>query len=925
MPQQTVTIIDTFGFFFRSFYALPPLKNKYGFPTGLLTGFINFIASLHKDHSSDYLIFALDAKGPSFRAEIDPNYKANRSPAPEELLKQLPIAIDWIDKMGYKSLSMSGYEADDMIASVVRHAKEKGFLVRIVSHDKDLYQLIEDDVVVLVDALTKKTLNETHCFEKYGVHPYQFIDYQALIGDTADNVPGVKGIGKVTAEKLLTQFETLDALYERLPEVLPVRIRGLLETYREDAFRSRELVKLRRDVFDQLDFSEYAMHFENPFLPIYDDLVHYEMNAVLRTLKAKALFEETNNGSAPSRHSQPDRESGSALKMDPRIKSEDDREKCNASDGCTILIDTDEALLKLIATISEGSMVAFDTETTGLNPNTDSLVGFSFSMDGKTGYYVPMAHSYLGAGAQVSQSAAAQAMREIFNHRVIGHNIKFDLHFVTRFLEIESLPIYGDTMVMAWLTDSARFLSMDNLSHALLNHEMIHFKDTVKRGENFSSVAIEDACKYAGEDAFITYRLYEILREQLLLKGGQEALDEAQNVEFPFLLTLLGMEKVGIAVDVQTLEIFKTEVSRELSALTEQIHTLCGTVFNLNSPKQLGVILFETLGLAHGKKTKTGYSTDEQVLEGLKNEHSVIPMLLQYREYHKLYSTYIEPLIALARLDKHSRIYTSFVQTGTATGRLSSKNPNLQNIPVKTALGLRIREAFVAPKGKKLIGIDYSQMELRLLAHFTEDKVLVDAFNNNLDIHTQTAISLFGEVDAASKRNIAKTVNFGLLYGMGAKKLSDTLGISTKEAKEIIEKYFETFPSVKGYFSAIVEQAKEMGYVETLLGRRRYFDFATATPMLKAAYERESVNAVFQGSAADLIKLSMNKIDELIRTEGLKARMLLQIHDELIFEVDENLAEEYASRFVAIMENIMELHIPLKTSMNIGNHWGELK
>ncbi|MDP3465130.1 MAG: DNA polymerase I [Sulfuricurvum sp.] len=908
MPQQTVTIIDTFGFFFRSFYALPPLKNKHGFPTGLLTGFINFIASLHKDHSSDYLIFALDAKGPSFRAEIDPNYKANRSPAPEELLKQLPIAIDWIDKMGYKSLSMSGYEADDMIASVVRHAKEEGFLVRIVSHDKDLYQLIEDDVVVLVDAISKKVLNETHCFEKYGVHPYQFIDYQALIGDTADNVPGVKGIGKVTAEKLLTQFETLDALYERLPEVLPVRIRGLLETYREDAFRSRELVKLRRDVFEHLDFSEYAMHFENPFLPIYDDLIHYEMNAVLRTLKAKALFEESSKPTPII----------TALTTIPSAA-------CEVLSGCTVLIDTDEALLTLVDTIPEDAMVAFDTETTGLNPHTDSLVGFSFCIDGKTGYYVPMAHSYLGVGAQVSRSAAASAMREIFKHRVIGHNIKFDLHFVTRFLEVESLPLYGDTMVMAWLTDSARSLSMDNLSHSLLNHEMIHFKDTVKRGENFSSVAIEDACKYAGEDAFITYRLYEILREQLLLKGGQAALDEAQNVEFPFLLTLLGMEKEGIGVDIQTLEIFKTEVSRELLALTEEIHTLCGTVFNLNSPKQLGVILFETLGLAHGKKTKTGYSTDEQVLEGLKNEHPVIPMLLQYREYHKLYSTYIEPLIVLASNDRSSRIYTSFVQTGTATGRLSSKNPNLQNIPVKTALGMRIREAFVAPKGKKLIGIDYSQIELRLLAHFSEDSVLVNAFNEGQDIHMQTAIALFGEEQAPSKRNIAKTVNFGLLYGMGQKKLSDTLGITTKEAKEIIERYFETFSNVKEYFSSIVEQAKELGYVETLLHRRRYFDFGAATPMLKAAYERESVNTVFQGSASDLIKLSMNKINRMIHTEGLRAKMLLQIHDELIFEVDEDRAEEYAVRFVDAMEHILELKIPLKTSMHIGNHWGELK
>lgn len=907
MGKSTVTVIDTFGFFFRSFYALPPLKNKQGFPTGLLTGFINFIASLHKDHSSDYLIFALDAKGPSFRSEIDPQYKANRSPAPEELIMQLPIAIDWIDKMGYKSLMQSGYEADDMIASVVRHARAQGHIVRVVSHDKDLYQLIDDDQVVLVDAISKKVMNERHCDEKYGVHPRQFIDYQALIGDTADNVPGVKGIGKVTAQKLLTQFGTLDEMYGRLDEVTPPRIRGLLETYRDDAFRSRELVRLRDDVFESLNFSEFAMHFDNPFLPIYDDLVHYEMNAVLRTLKAKALFEES---SIP-------------LSVSPKVEL---AATCvTAEEGCTVLIDTEEALARLVASIPNDSLVAFDTETTGLNPHNDTLVGFSFSMDGKTGYYVPLAHSYLGVGDQVSLESARQAIRALFKHRIIGHNIKFDLHFVTRFLGVDRLNIHADTMVLAWLTDSARSLAMDNLAQNLLHHEMIHFKDTVKKGENFASVAIEDACKYAGEDAYITYRLYNVLNEQLALKGGQEALREAFDVEFPFTLTLLGMEREGIAVDTAVLELFKKEVASEIATLTEQIHRACATVFNLNSPKQLGVILFETLGLAHGKKTKTGYSTDEQVLEGLKDEHPVIPMLLQYREYHKLYSTYIEPLIALAQNDPESRIYTSFVQTGTATGRLSSKNPNLQNIPVKTALGMRIREAFVAPKGKKLIGIDYSQIELRLLAHFSQDSVLVNAFNEGHDIHMQTAIALFGVDEAASKRNIAKTVNFGLLYGMGQKKLSDTLGITTKEAKEIIERYFETFPSVKGYFSGIVEQAKEMGYVETLLHRRRYFDFASATPMLKAAYERESVNTVFQGSASDLIKLSMNKIDTMIRAEGLRVRMLLQIHDELIFEVDEDVSEVYASRFVEVMESILELRIPLKTSMHIGNHWGELK
>lgn len=909
MPPKTITIIDTFGFFFRSFYALPPLKNRHGFPTGLLSGFINLIATLHKEHSSDYLIFALDAKGDSFRTAIDPNYKANRAPAPEELKLQLPIAIEWIDKMGYKSLMQSGFEADDMIATVVKHAKAQGLKVRVVSHDKDLYQLIEDDAVVLVDAISKKVMNEGDCFEKYGIHPTQFVDYQSLIGDTADNVPGVKGIGKVTAQKLLTQFGTLDAMYAHLEEVTPPRIRGLLETYKEDAYRSRLLVTLHPDVMERIDFEGYTMHFEDPFVAIYEDLVEYEMNAVLRTLKAKALFDETYTPNS----------------IEPKKGLQPSVEEAKNPQGQTILLDNEGDLMARVATITSETLVAFDTETTGLNPHRDHLVGFSFSLNGTTGYYVPLHHTYLGVGDQVSDTVAREAIKAIFRGKVIGHNLKFDLHFVTRFLGVDSLALYADTIIMAWLSDSGRSLSMDSLAQSLLGHEMIHFKDTVKRGENFASVALEDACAYAGEDAYITYQLFEVLSQHLLLKGGESTLNEAFEVEFPFVGTLLGMEKIGIAVDTSVLETFKREVSAQLGELTRAIHEGCGSVFNLNSPKQLGTILFETLQLPHGKKTKTGYSTDEHVLEGLREAHPIIPLLLQYREYHKLFSTYIEPLIALANTDPHSRIYTSFVQTGTATGRLSSKNPNLQNIPVKTALGMRIREAFVAPQGKKLIGIDYSQIELRLLAHFSGDNVLVNAFKEGKDIHLQTAVALFGEEHAPSKRTIAKTVNFGLLYGMGSKKLSDTLGITTKEAKEIIDRYFETFPSVKGYFSGIVQTAKEQGYVETLLGRRRYFDFASATPMLKAAYEREAVNTVFQGSASDLIKLAMNRIDALIQTENLGAKMLLQIHDELIFEVDEGEVDTLARCFVQVMESIYALKIPLKTSMNIGNHWGELK
>ena len=904
--SKTVTVIDTFGFFFRSFYALPQhLKNKDGFPTGLLTGFTNFISTLQKDHDSDYIIFAIDTKGNTFRNEIDPNYKANRSAPPPELSMQLPVAIEWIDKMGYKTLGMNGYEADDMIATVVHLAQEKGYNVRVVSHDKDLYQLIDDDKnTIIIDAIKRKSMDEKACFDKYGVTAKQFTDYQAILGDSADNVPGVKGIGKVGAEKLLVAYGTLDNVYANVEEVKGANQKKLIEC-KEQAYMSKELVTLKRDVFTSIDFEEYAMNIENPFLNIYDELVQYEQNAVLRVLHAKNQVSDEKRESAVQ-----------------NIEEEDYSVKLEFK--ATLVTDV-KNLNSILDRLKPDTVVAFDTETTGLDYEKDKLVGFSFCFDEKEAFYVPFAHFYLGVPDQISEDDVKSAMRKIFNSKVVGHNIKFDLHFVTRFLEDDSLEVYADSMILAWLINSESALSLDKLSSALLGHQMVAFKDTVKKGETFAGVALEDACQYAAEDAFITAKLYNIFLEKLELQNATHLIDEARELEFPFIKTLLKMEKEGIEVNSSFLEEFLHEVKETLSHLTTSIYELAGSEFNINSTKQLGVILFETLELPVGKKTKTGYSTDEKVLSGLRDKHDIIPKLLEYREVYKLFSTYIEPLLKLSREDAKSRIHTSFVQTGTATGRLSSKNPNLQNIPTRTPLGAKIRQAFIAGEGKKLIGIDYSQIELRLLAHYSQDSVLVSAFKDDKDIHLQTAIVLFGEEEAPAKRSVAKTVNFGLLYGMGPKKLSDTLKITTKEAKEIIEKYFESFPTVRTYFRSIVDSSKEKGYVETLLKRRRYFDYENATPMFRAAYERESVNSVFQGSASDLIKLSMNKIHTLIEDENLNAKMLLQIHDELIFEVKAEEAEALGAKFRSVMEDIMELNIPLKASLNIGDNWSQLK
>ncbi len=897
--QKKVTIIDTFGFFFRSFFALPPLSNKAGFPTGLLTGFLNLVAATEKEFKSDYILFALDSKGPSFRSEIDPEYKAHRDPPPEDLVKQLPIAVEWIQKMGFTCMGETGFEADDIIATVARLAADQGYLVHVISHDKDLYQLIDDDRIVVVDAIKRKKMNEEACFDKYGVHPKQFVDYQALLGDSADNVPGVKGIGKVTAEKLLKAHETLDAIYDDLDAVEPPRIRGLLEKHKADAIRSRQLVTLRHDVYDAIDF-EALRPPEEPLLKIVPELYEYEMNAQLRLLKAQGKLDET-------------------------VVPETESKELSQVFSKYILLDTASKLFDVVDTITSQTIVALDTETTGLDPRKDTLVGFSFALNEKEAYYVPFAHNYLGVGEQVSADDAKRALSKILDARIVGHNLKFDLAFIKRWLEIDTPDIHCDTMVLAWLVDSSMKVGLDMLAETFFNHEMISFSKTVKKGENFSSVALDDATNYAAEDAAVTLKLFYHLRKLLEDRGGKVLFDLADSLEYPFVKTLMKIEDAGVRLDVPFLETLKVDFKAQLDTLIASIYTIAGEEFNVNSTKQLGVILFEKLQLPIIKKTKTGYSTDEKVLNALKDDHEIVAKLLDYRGLFKLYSTYVEPLLALALEDEGHIIYTSFLQTGTATGRLSSKNPNLQNIPTRSDNGKLIRKAFIAREGRSLISIDYSQIELRLLAHYSQDPILVDAFNHGKDIHYQTAMTLFGEAEAASRRPVAKTVNFGLLYGMGPKKLAETLGIENKEAKGIIDNYFTSFPTVKNFLSGIAEQSEEQSYVETLLGRRRWFDYKNAPGMMKAAFKREAVNTVFQGSAADLIKMSMNKIMTIIEEEALDAKMLLQIHDELIFEVNQTQADALALRFKDEMENIWKLSIPLECSVSIGTNWGDLK
>ncbi len=905
--KKTITIIDTFGFLFRSYFALPPLKSKTGFPTGMLTGFMNFVSSIGRDFKTDYLVFALDAKGDTFRNEIYPEYKAHRPEAPEDLRAQLPVAIDFIEKMGFKTASKTGYEADDIIASLAHDARQRGLEVRIVSHDKDLYQLINGDVFMF-DPIKKKKVSDDECFTKYGVYPRQFTDYQSLLGDSADNVPGVKGVGAKTASALIQQFDTLENIYANIDKIEKPRWQKLLTEGKEMAFISKQLVSLHNDAhcIDDIDELEaLQLPKENPILKIADTLIEYDMHRIIDKVHKEGLNYKTE---IPKGYD--------ASKMQPK---EDINMDCEF-----ILLNERDELFKVIDSIPSKSLVAFDTETTSLEAKDAQIVGFSFCYEPNKAYYVPVGHFYLGVPEQISIEDAKKAVEQLNTHKLILQNFKYDMQIVKNNLQID-LKLEADTMIMAWLLDSDKAVGMDKLALRLLNgYKTISYKDMVKKGENFSNVSLEDACKYAAEDAFITLKLYEKILKEFEANDESYLMQIAKRVEFPFIEVLNSMENRGIKVDIDFLEDLRAKSKEVLIGLTKEIYELAGQEFNINSPKQLAVVLFDDMKLPAPKKTKTGYSTNEQVLQKIVDEHPVIKKLLEYRESFKLHSTYIEPLLELGKKDKDNKIYTSFIQTGTATGRLSSKNPNLQNIPVKTEAGRGIRKAFVAKEGYKLVGIDYSQIELRLLAHYSKDPSLVEAFVQGKDIHMQTAIKIFGEEEAAQKRSIAKSINFGLLYGMGSRKLGEQLGIPAKEAKTYIDSYFESFSTVKDYLQSVQEDAMQHGYVKTLTGRKRRFDFENANGMMKATYQRESVNTVFQGSAADLIKLSMNKIEQKYKNND-EIKMLLQIHDELIFEVKEESVDEISVKLGDIMKNIYKLEIPLDVSISIGDNWSQLK
>ena len=938
--MQTITIIDTFGFFFRLYYAMSGLKTKDGKPSGMVSGFASFIANLSKEFKSDYIIFALDSKGKTFRSDIDPNYKTNRQAPPPALLQQLPVCIEMIEKMGLYSLGREGYEADDLIASVVKKygATHK---INIVTSDKDLYQLIGENVKIYSHG-KKMLYGRDECLQRYGVYPEQIVDFLAICGDSADNIPGVRGIGDKGAKKLLDEWGSLDDIYSNLDRMPQNKQREYLIEGKQSAYISKRLATL----YDELEIpplEDAKFPQQNPLFKIREILKDYALNRLLSALSLQEqngldLWGEGKGAGAKSSvlgaggkgtGAEPSR-GGSIL--DAAVGGLDGQNSISGGSSSIgqnsesafktpfepVCITDAAELARLCEGVSAETLVSFDTETTSVDSKSAKIVGFSFAFNEERAYYVPLAHSYLGAPAQISSDAAKAAIGSLFRGYVVGQNLKYDFEIVKNNFNIKPPACFADTMVLAWLLDPANAVGMDSISPRYLGYETVHFGDVVKKGETFASVELDAATIYASEDAWVTLRLYFKLKQ--LLEPALFKL--AQELEFPFVRVLWQMQRCGIKIDTEMIKGLIGRNEKSLRALTDEIYELCGEQFNINSPAQLGAVLFERLGLPAAKRTKTGYSTDESVLKDLTALHPAVGKILDYRELFKLQSTYCEPLLQLALADAQNRVRSNFLQTGTATGRLASKNPNLQNIPARGTFAKDVRDCFLADEGYSLISLDYSQIELRLLAHFSRDPALLAAFRADEDIHARTAISIFGDAQPAH-RTIAKSINFGLIYGMGAGKLSDSLGIARAEAKGYIERYFAAFCTIKEFLQSIKSDAKADGYVSTLFGRRRYFDFANArNNMVYASYEREAVNTKFQGSAADIIKKAMVEISPLLNDE---ARLILQIHDELIFEVRDDLAQSFGARAQEIMQSAASLNVPLKTSLNIAKRWGELK
>ncbi|GAA7239449.1 DNA polymerase I [Helicobacter pylori] len=887
IKEGTLALIDTFAYLFRSYYMgakNKPLTNVKGFPTGLLTGLVGMVKKFYKDRKNmPFIVFALESQTKTKRAEKLGEYKQNRKDAPKEMLLQIPIALEWLQKMGFTCVEVSGFEADDVIASLATLSPYK---TRIYSKDKDFNQLLSDKIA-LFDGKTEFLAKD--CVEKYGILPSQFTDYQGIVGDSSDNYRGVKGIGSKNAKELLQRLGSLEKIYENLDlakNLLSPKMYQALIQDKESAFLSKELATLERGCIKEFDFLSCAFPSENPLLKIKDELKEYGFISTLRDLENSPTPLILDNAplldNTPLLDNAPKKSRMIVLENTESLSAFLERlKKANARIFMRLVLDKEKKVLAL----------AFLYEDQG--------------------YFLPLEEALF---SPFSLEFLQNAFFKMLQHaQIIGHDLKPLLSFLKAKYQVslENIRIQ-DTQILAFLKNPEK-VGFDEVLKQYLKEEWIPHEKI----KDFKTKSKAEKSEQLDRELNALKRLCEYFE-----KGGLEEnlLALTREVETPFMKVLMGMEFQGFKIDAPYFKRLEQEFKNELHVLERQILELIGVDFNLNSPKQLSEILYEKLELPKNKSR----STDEKSLLKILDKHPSIALILEYRELNKLFNTYTTPLLRLK--DKDDKIHTTFIQTGTATGRLSSHSPNLQNIPVRSPKGLLIRKGFISSsKEYCLLGVDYSQIELRLLAHFSQDKDLMDAFLKGRDIHLETSKALFGEDLAKEKRSIAKSINFGLVYGMGSKKLSETLNIPLSEAKSYIEAYFRRFPSIKDYLNRMKEEILKTSKAFTLLGRYRVFDFTGANDYIKGNYLREGVNAIFQGSASDLLKLGMLKVSERFKNNP-SVRLLLQVHDELIFEIEEKNAPELQQEIQRILnDEVYPLRVPLETSAFMAKRWNELK
>jgi DNA polymerase-1 len=912
-------LIDGSGYIFRAYHALPPLTRSDGTPVGAVQGFCNMLWKLLEDLKGEdqpsHLAVIFDHSGKSFRNDLYDQYKANRPPAPEDLVPQFPLIRDATRAFGVPCIELENYEADDLIATYTRQAREAGARVTIVSSDKDLMQLIEDGQVTLFDTMKNKRIDSEGVREKFGVTPDKVVEVQALIGDSVDNVPGVPGIGPKTAAELIETYGDLETLLSRAEEIKQPKRRENLIEHAEAARMSKTLVILKQDC----DVPEAIDEFGTGD-PDAETLTGFLKSMEFRTLTRRV--EETLGAPVSD-------ETGSATAPVDR-----------SAYACVTTMADLEAW---IAEAQAAGVIAVDTETDALSACGANLVGVSLATAPGRACYIPLAHVHpdegdlLGGGAapeQISREEALEALKPLLQDPAVlkvGQNLKYDLAVLSRY-GVDVRP-YDDTMLISYVMESGLHgHGMDELSELHLGHKPLSFKDVCGSGAkqiSFDRVPLDKATEYAAEDADVTLRLHEILKPALGPRGKATVYE---TLERPLPRVLADMELAGVKVDPQRLSRLSGEFAQKMAEHEDEAHKLAGRSFNIGSPKQIGEILFGEMGLPGGKKTQGGaWSTDVSVMEKLAAEgHDLPNAILGYRTYAKLKSTYADALKAAIN-ERTGRVHTSFSLASTSTGRLASTDPNLMNIPIRTEEGRKIREAFIAEPGNVLVSADYSQIELRLLAHIADVPELKKAFRDGLDIHAMTASEMFGVpiegMDPMVRRR-AKAINFGIIYGISAFGLAANLGIGRDEAKEFIEKYFEKFPGVADYMEAKKTEVRDRGYVETIFGRRIHLPgIKDKNPNMRQFAERQAINAPIQGSAADVIRRAMIRLPGAIEAKGLDARMLLQVHDELVFEVPEKQAPDLIALAKDVMEHAarpaMEISVPLTVEAASGHHWGE--